>query len=250
MSKGRLDDLIEGIERLKNGALVSILSIFLGIAAFIVLLAFLPQKILNMSLYLNITEVNRTVVSFIGKRLVAALPYLAASGIMLIIAAVLAIASFILFFMATGSLKRYNEDLGLGRMGLIIVLISLFLPLLILVGGILIAPTAPMGEGRHFPRFPVLMPVMLIMILLIILSSLLMIIGLILFSIMLIRLPKEGDVDEGFKTAGIIMAAGSVLMLIPLISIIGLVLFMVALILIYTSAKSSLKKLRSGVVVL
>ncbi|MGB9631230.1 MAG: DUF973 family protein [Candidatus Methanodesulfokora sp.] len=249
MSKGRLDDLIEGIERLKNGALVSILSIFLGIAAFIVLLAFLPQKILNMSLYLNITEVNRTVVSFIGKRLVAALPYLAASGIMLIIAAVLAIASFILFFMATGSLKRYNEDLGLGRMGLIIVLISLFLPLLILVGGILIAP-APMGEGRHFPRFPVLMPAMLIMILLIILSSLLMIIGLILFSIMLIRLPKEGDVDEGFKTAGIIMAAGSVLMLIPLISIIGLVLFMVALILIYTSAKSSLKKLRSGVVVL
>jgi len=70
--------------------------------------------------------------------------------------------------------------------------------------------------------------------------------GLILFSIMLIRLSEEKDVDEGFKLAGFMVAAGAVLSLIPLISPAGLVLYLVAFILIYTSSKSSLGKLKSA----
>jgi hypothetical protein len=72
--------------------------------------------------------------------------------------------------------------------------------------------------------------------------------GQILFSIMLIRLSEEKDVDEGFRIAGILLAVSAILIFIPFISIAGLVLDLVALILIYTSAKNSLNKLKSGII--
>ena len=250
MSESQLNKLIEGIERLKNGALTSMLSIVLGILAVIAMLAVFPHmRILNMSLYLNITSANRTAISIIERRLMGALPYLAVSGILFIVASILAIASFILFFMASGSLKEYSERLGLGRTGLIIVLLSL---LLILVGGASIAFTMPHAVERWRPLLPIalhLISGIAIIAVLVFLSAILMTVGLILFSIMLIRLSEEKDVDKGFKTAGIIMAAGIVLDLIPFAFIIGLVLCLVALILIYTSAKDSLKNLRSGVII-
>lgn len=241
LNESRLDELTEGIERLKNGALISVLSIVFGMAAFLLLLAVLPHmSFLNISLYSNITTMNRTIISIFERKLVGALPYIAVSGLMLILSAILAIASFVLFFMATGNLKKYSEKFGIGRIGLIIVLLSL---LLVLVA----VPSAFLTTGiKHLPSFPVLM---LMTIALVFLSILLSAVGQILFSIMLIRLSEEKDVDEGFRIAGILLAVSAILIFIPFISIAGLVLDLVALILIYTSAKNSLNKLKSGIIV-
>jgi hypothetical protein len=240
LNESRLDELTEGIERLKNGALISVLSIVFGIAAFLLLLAVLPHmRFLNISLYSNITTMNRTIISIFERKLVGALPYIAISGLMLILSAILAIASFVLFFMATGNLKKYSEKFGIGRIGLIIVLLSM---LLVLVA----VPSAFLTIGiKHLPSFPVLM---LMTIALVFLSILLSAVGQILFSIMLIRLSEEKDVDEGFRIAGILLAVSAILIFIPFISIAGLVLDLVALILIYTSAKNSLNKLKSGII--
>ncbi|RZN63693.1 MAG: hypothetical protein DSO07_10930 [Thermoproteota archaeon] len=241
LNESRLDELTEGIERLKNGALISVLSIVFGIAAFLLLLAVLPHmRFLNISLYSNITTMNRTIISIFERKLVGALPYIAVSGLMLILSAILAIASFVLFFMATGNLKKYSEKFGIGRIGLIIVLLSL---LLVLVA----VPSAFLTTGiKYLPSFPALM---LMTIALVFLSILLSAVGQILFSIMLIRLSEEKDVDEGFRIAGILLAVSAILIFIPFISIAGLVLDLVALILIYTSAKNSLNKLKSGIIV-
>ena len=241
LNESRLDELTEGIERLKNGALISVLSIVFGIAAFLLLLAVLPHmRFLNISLYSNITTMNRTIISIFERKLVGALPYIAISGLMLILSAILAIASFVLFFMATGNLKKYSEKFGIGRIGLIIVLLSM---LLVLVA----VPSAFLTTGiKHLSSFPVLM---LMTIALVFLSILLSAVGQILFSIMLIRLSEEKDVDEGFRIAGILLAVSAILIFIPFISIAGLVLDLVALILIYTSAKNSLNKLKSGIIV-
>jgi hypothetical protein len=241
LNESRLDELTEGIERLKNGALISVLSIVFGIAAFLLLLAVLPHmRFLNISLYSNITTMNRTIISIFERKLVGALPYIAVSGLMLILSAILAIASFVLFFMATGNLKKYSEKFGIGRIGLIIVLLSMLLVLVAVPSAFLTT------EIKHLPSFPVLM---LMTIALVFLSILLSAAGQILFSIMLIRLSEEKDVDEGFRIAGILLAVSAILIFIPFISIAGLVLDLVALILIYTSAKNSLNKLKSGIIV-
>jgi len=247
LSKDQVDELVKGIERFKNGSLMSILSMIFGIATGFLFSAALPMRVPIMSLYLNITgrphflniTANR-IASIIERRLTGALPYIVSGGLILILAVMLAIISFILFFMATGNMKKHDERLGLGRTGLIIALISA----LILAGGASIALFSVRTAERGHLIFSVGMLAMAGA--LVFLSILLMSAGLILFSIMLIRLSEEKDVDEGFKLAGFMVAAGAVLSLIPLISPAGLVLYLVAFILIYTSSKSSLGKLKSA----
>ena len=71
------------------------------------------------------------------------------------------------------------------------------------------------------------------------------IVGGIFFGIMLLRLPEEPNVNQGFKITGILYIIGLVLLILPIASIVGLILLIVSLILIYVFSGSSIKSLMS-----
>ena len=168
-------------------------------------------------------------------------------GLMLI-SGVLGIISFVLWFMATGNLKRYSERLGIGRTGMILQLIAIIIIIVGMIGFIaFIAVSAKQLLPREpsFGAFPGMMAGILGILGIAIIGAILAVIGGIMFGLMLMRMPEEG-LDNGFKTAGIIYLVGMVVSLIPFVSLISFILSLISVILIYRSAKRNLESLQEG----
>jgi len=207
-----MEELIKGLADLKNGALVNLIAIILVIIVVGSILG-------TIGMTKPMTKPNAIMI----------LAALGSMVLVLLVAMILGIIGFIYYFKATGHLKRYNSNLGIGRTGITLQLIGCALVFLsVLIVAAMLA--AHMGAVAI-----VTLPIMLI------LGVVLMIIGAIFFGIMLMRLGEDPNVESGFKTAGIIYLIGMVLAFI--LGIIGDILGIIVTIMIYVSAKRSLSKL-------
>jgi len=205
-----MDELIKGLRGLKNGALVNLISIALVLVA--------------------VLSVMGTVSGLRDPKMaMLALMALGSFLVLLLAAIALGIVGFILYFEATGHLKRYNPSLGIGRTGMslqVLGIVLLFLSVFIIAGVAL----------AHKPYAAVLaFPILAL------LSAVLLIVGAVLFGIMLMRLGDVPGVSSGFRTAGIIYLVGLVLSF--LFEPVGSILGIVATVLIYKSAKDSLSSI-------
>ncbi len=213
--------LIEGLSKLKTGALLALIALILSIGGFL----------LSPGLF-----------SLLGA-MGGGLPPEAVIGSLLIglgvslFGGILAIIAFFIWFSATGSLKRFDPSrLGIGRTGMLLQLIGailVILGLLVIVGGI-----ASVGAAAATTPSPetLIMGTVLGGLGLVGLGGVLALIGLILFGIMLTRLAEIEGVDPGFKTAGI-------LYILTLVPYIGGILGLVAIIMIYVYSKRSIETL-------
>ncbi len=252
---GTTDELRRGLDRLRLGALLEIAAFVLVIIGMIVLFS-VP------GMYSLITRsfsggfpgspplpgrgptTPPPLLTEPGKLLVA----LGVSGGLMLIAGILGIISFVLWFMATGNLKRYSERLGVGRTGMILQLLAV---IIIIVGAVGFVAFVAVSAKQFVPREPSfgaftgLMTGILGLFGVVIIGVILAIIGGIMFGLMLMRMPEEG-LDDGFKTAGIVYLAGVVTSLIPFVSLISIILELISVFLIYRSSKRNLESLEEG----
>ncbi len=207
-----MNELVAGLKNLKTGAMVSLISIILALVSVVLVIS-------------SVGMVNPGN----PKAFLLAMSAMGSFVVILIAAVVLGIVGFVLYFMATGHLSRYDPRLGIGRWGMtlqIVGLILVFVPVILIVGAI----------ASH-----AILSAILASIGLMVLGGLLIIVGAILFGIMLIRLGEDPNVDSGFKMAGIIYLVGIILSFVA--GAIGEILGIVTTILIYISAKNSLERL-------
>jgi len=239
LSDRQVLELVEGFRRLRRGALMSIISVAMVFASFAILFflaigsafplryppMYYPGQIPQMFMGVGIAAMGVTVLAAI------------------LVALILAIIAFILWFMATGNLKRYNpERFGIGRLGMLLQLIGIILIVVGGVGGLALMgfvasaslTAAPSAFGAFFGFLAIL-----------ILAAILAIIGAILFAIMVMRLPEDAGIESGFKTAGILYLIGVILSIIPFVSMVGSIIVLVAVILIFIYSGSTLRRLEA-----
>jgi len=220
---GQVSELIEGFRKLRFGALISIISVIIAFASLAILFFTVgfafptihPAPIFHMFSGVAITMMT-----------------------VMLVASALSLIAFILWFMATGNLKRYNPDrFGIGRLGLLLQVIGI---ILIFAGSLAFVGVA-FAQGSNIAFFGVFFSFMAV----IMFAAILVLVGAILFAIMLIRLPEDQNVESDFKTAGILYLIGIILSIIPYISMVGSILILVAVILIFTYSGSTLKRLET-----
>jgi uncharacterized membrane protein len=244
---GVIDDLIEGLNRLKSGALIQLIAFILiaiGLVGFVFFWGFVfmpPQQGMTLPGLLRILS---------GAMLFVAL---------IIIAWILSIIAFYYWYSATGYLRRYNDErLGIGRTGMTLILIALVL-LILVVGGIFaflytvgsmtvggleipaIHPMEPLGPATNYMSFFIAM--LGILILPALLGGILLLVGMIMFSIMLMRLGDMENVSSSIHTAGILFIIAIILSIIPYVNFIGSILHLIGIILIYSGAGETISRL-------
>ncbi len=204
-----MDELIKGLRGLKNGALVNLVSIGLSV--------------------IGLAIAMKTVHAFRDPKM-ALMAFMALGSvvILLLISTALGIVSFIFYFNATGHLKRYKADLGIGRTGMILLLAGI---ILLFIGMFIIIGVASYQPFTALLTLPILM----------IVSAILLIIGAVFFGIMLMRLGETHEVSSGFKTAGILYIIGLILSFF--LGVVGGIVGVISTVLIYKSAKESLSSL-------
>ncbi|MGP3667319.1 MAG: DUF973 family protein [Candidatus Bathyarchaeota archaeon] len=218
-------ELVAGLKGLRRGALLELVAtilVLVGVATtFISLIFMIPT--------LPITPSITRIIEIVGMVIVGLIP--------IIVGGVVSLTAIIVWFTATGHLKRYNPRWGIGRIGMFFQLI----PVLAVVVAVVLMSILIVVSRQAFPViFGVGIGILAIMVI----FGILGVVGVILFTIMLIRLPEDGKVNPGFKTAGIIYLAATILSLIPYVSFIGLILAIVAVILVYTTAGENLKTIQ------
>ncbi len=199
-----MTELNDGMDNLRKGSLAYLLAVVVSWASIIPLMAtgFTAGDLMNPALIAS----------------------LGALAILIVAAIVLGIASFVYLFIATGALRRVNEKYGIGRKGLLLILVGLILFSFSLILALFAAATGASDD--------IALVIVGIIRLLWIIAAVLLLIGVILFGIMLLRL--EG-VDTRFKTAGIIYLIG---IIVPF-------LIIVAMILVYSAANRAIKGAKS-----
>ena len=228
MNEKEVSSLISGLRKLKTGALLQIISVILCIIAVIYLFMIMGFFILSMS--------PRIMTG-------ALLSSLLGVGILGVIIAILLLVGFIYWFTATGDLENYNSRLGIGKTGVILIIIGI---ILVIIGGFSLIASRATYPGMEMHSYPGMgfMALGGFMFFLGI-GGLLILIGWILFSIMLIRLGDLEEVSDSIHTAGILYLIGIILSLIPYLNIVGSILILIAVIMIYTGASSTLDRLKS-----
>jgi len=196
-----MTDLDKGMENLRKGSLMYLLAVAVSLASIIPIaaLSFTEGELIDPALFAS----------------------LGALAILIGVAIVLGIASFVYLFMATGALRKVNEKYGIGRKGVLLILlglISLSFSLIPVLFAVASGEIASLNVGIIGLLF----------------SIVLLLIGAILFGIMLLELE---DVDSRFKTAGIIYIIG---IIVPF-------LIIVAMILVYSAASRVIKGTRAAV---
>jgi len=219
-------ELVDGLYRLRTGALLQILAVIVSLIGLVYAIS-----ILGLSIFMSPQMGLGSIVSTIGSIVLVAF----ISGILMLI-------GFIYWFMATGNLRNYNPSkLGIGRTGVTIIVIGLIIALLaILALAGAVATLPPAG-----PREPALLFATTGGFAILVLLGLIMVfIGWILFSVMLIRLGDLENVSNTIHTAGILYLIGIIVSLVPYLTVIGEILILIAVILIYTGAGESLNRIR------
>ena len=110
-------ELVEGLRKLRTGALLSIVS---------TILAFVGLAVIFASVGFAVSTDPNAIMAMLGT---------AAIGLGLLAATlVLSLIAFILWFMATGHFKRHDPvKLGIGRLGMILVVVGIILVLAMMV---------------------------------------------------------------------------------------------------------------------
>ncbi len=229
------DSIIAALKDLKLGSILSILSGVLGIMSVLPILLSLPRMFMR-------TETPREMWRQIMPGIVPATLLFAA-------ALVIGIISLYFWFRASNNFKRYDERLGIGKIGAILSIIGvsiIVISLLILLAtlpqivSMIGMPMDAVGEQLAM-RFLSLIPAVIVMLL----GALIYLIGWILYGVMVMRLGEIQGLNPDFKYAGIIMIAGSLLSFIGNLAIVGLVLELVSLIMISVYSDMSIKSLTS-----
>lgn len=112
MNDKDVSSLISGLRKLRIGALSEIISVILGIIAVIYLFTITGFSMLSMSPRLM---TGALLSSFIG------------IGILEVIMGILLLIGFIYWFTAAGDLENYNSRLGIGKTGVILIIIGIIL---------------------------------------------------------------------------------------------------------------------------
>ncbi len=219
-------DLIDGLEKLKRGAL-------LAIVADILMIAGIGFAILSVGMGINPSEIQK-IFLILGSMLIP-----------IFIALILGIIGFVLWFQATRKLKRVNESLGIGRTGMVLQILGIALLILPMIVAIPLFAVNNPAYYYHEPEMfmPAFAGMLIGVMAFMALGGLLIIIGAVLFGVMLLRLSKVEGVDQGFNTAGILYLISLVASII--FAVVGSILMFVTFILIYTSADRTLKNLQS-----
>ncbi|MCE4620838.1 MAG: DUF973 family protein [Desulfurococcales archaeon] len=195
--------LIEGLEKLRMGALLYLVSLALVVLSIV---AVAITGALTMPGPGHAFEEPTALLAAMGWLIVA-----------LIVAAILALVAFIQWYIASGSLRDADpQRLGIGRTGMnlqIAGVILIILGLLSAIGG----------------AVPVALAVIVI-------AALMLLAGVILWGVGLMRISEIPGMPEGFKIAGILY----ILQLIPYI---GSILGIIATILVYIYSNEALDKL-------
>ena len=216
------EELVEGLKKLKLGALLYLVAIVVLLAGMGIVFASLmlggqmmpPMDPGSIALMISVV-----------------------GAILIIVAVIIAIAitAYVMWFIATGHLKRHNSALGIGRTGMIfqIVAVVLIIGFLIIIAALPLPTKNPAAiAGAVAGIFGG-----------IIIAFLLSLVGEILFGIMVMKLAEEPNVESGFKVTGILYIVAIVLMLIPFTGAVGCILLLVSVILIYIFAGRSLETL-------
>lgn len=166
-------------------------------------------------------------------------------GVGLLIGLILAITSFYKFFKATGHLKRFDAPrLGIGRVGVLLQLAALAIMVISTMEVIVMTPYGTV------PKYEYSAPLIAFAVLFVA-ASIVSLMGSLLFGIMLMRLADVEGLSGGFKVAGVLYIATAIMGGLGFILgavVIGAAIFilgMLAMVVIYTSAGESLRKLAS-----
>ncbi|MEM4700503.1 MAG: DUF973 family protein [Candidatus Nezhaarchaeales archaeon] len=223
--------LIAGLEKLRGGALLSMISTALAAAALGVILCVASS-----------IGPGRPWLEAVALHEVAAA---SAALIMALASLVLAVAAFVYWFMASGDLKRHSPRLGIGRTGMVLSLVGVALLLLVLVAGAAaLAPSLP----RQPADLEAVARVAVAMVAGALASAAIVVVGGVLFGVMIIRLADEPGVQRGFAKAGVLFIVGLVLsaLLTPLGLPAGAAVHFAACALIYHYSGGSLRGLRAS----
>ena len=231
------DSIIAALKDLKLGSILSILSGVLGIISVLPILLSLPRMFMR-------TETPREMLRQI-------MPGIVPAALLFAAALVIGIISLYFWFRASNNFKRYDERLGIGKIGAILSIIGIsiiVISLLILLAtlpqivSMIGMPAGMDAVGEQLAmRFLSLIPAVIVMLL----GALIYSIGWILYGVMVMRLGEIQGLNPDFKYAGIIMIAGSLLSFIGDLAIVGLVLELVSLIMISVYSDMSIKSLTS-----
>jgi len=226
MNNEGVSPLISGLRKLRTGALLQIISVVIGIVS-----DFITPIYLHTAIGFSMLS------SWSMADLPFSLPPSNIIGIEILetIIGILLLIGFIYWFTASDDLENYNRRYEIGRTGAIIVVIGI---ILVIVEELFLI-------GMREPPYPGIGAIFSWVISLLGIGRLLAIIGLALFSIMLIRL---GDLEEASDTihiAGILYLIGIVLAFIQSTYAAGIMLILVAVILIYVGVDSALDSLRA-----
>lgn len=217
-----IGELINGFEKLRTGAMVYLISVILLFISTVLFMA------MGMSL-LGISE-------YTPDKIAEVLGGLMAGFIPMVLAVILSLIAFILWFIATGHFKRHDPTkLGIGRLGMILQLVAVVIILVIL--GVVLA-TITTGSSEAVLGGLLTFTVSLIP------AAIISIVGTIFFAMMLMRLPEEPKVDPGFKTAGTFYIVALILSFIPYVNIVGSIIGLVAVIMVYLASGTSIKTLQ------
>ncbi|MCW7078130.1 MAG: DUF973 family protein [Canidatus Methanoxibalbensis ujae] len=214
------EELVEGLKKLKLGALLYLVAIVVLLAGMGIVFASLMLMPGGQTMPMDPGSIA-LMISFVG-------------AILIIVAVIIAIVitAYVMWFIATGHLKRHNSALGIGRTGMIFQIVAVVLLIIeeIISAALTQNPAAIVGAVLGFFDS-------------ISIAFLLYLVGEILFGIMVMKLAEEPNVESGFKVTGILYIVAIVLTLIPFIGAVGCILSLVSVILIYIFAGRSLETL-------
>ncbi len=209
-------ELVEGLKDLKTGALLNLLAvllIFFSMGMMFATFGFTPMREIEPEEILGMMAI------------------FGVFALLFLLAIILSLASFVMYFKATGHLKNYDEKYGIGRKGMILEIVGV---VLMLTSFIPIIATGMRLEEAHYAVSGVVIAAFL----LIFAGAIALIVGAILFGVMLMRLE---EVERDFKVAGILYFVGMALSFFT--GIIGVLIGIATTVLIYISAKSALRRL-------
>ncbi len=222
------DHLVMGLSDLKSGAKYSLIAYLLSLL--IVAAAFMMFPSL-LGGGMRVPSTNLTALISLGI-------FLLLVGIAILVVVIVALYKF---YRATGHLREFDPRLGLGRTGILLVILGIVVLLLgTSIAGLSIGLTAPrMGPSA-------ILGAIFSIVGIVILGVALVVIGDILFAVMVMRLAEIEGLDRGFRIAGALYIASVVLSFVPYIGVAGYAIGLVSTFLIYTYSKNSLESFKGG----
>ncbi len=242
MSKN-CEGLLLGLSKLKKGALSMFFLEVFSLAGLLLVLLWMTPYYYTMYTH---EEIERDIVVrwYLSSQL--SLYVMLVSGIIGLI------ILYRYWYKATVHLEECDWNrFEIGKVGMLLTLIGGITLVAIVTGATYIVSTSSPMDYLHYhgPTSPndiisLYMMVSWILTIPCFIGIILGVVGMIMFSIMLIRLSRENGVSPNFHTAGIILLMAVILSVPSILNILGWVLMIVANIIIYVGAKESIEKLR------